>query len=50
MDCLNKENCPCAKVECKNHGRCCACTRNHLGSETKPYPACFVLRDGARKA
>ena len=25
----NEANCPCKKVECENHGKCCACINNH---------------------
>ena len=25
----NEANCPCKKVDCVNHGRCCDCIMNH---------------------
>lgn len=25
----NKENCPCPRTACENHGICCACIANH---------------------
>ena len=25
----NEVNCPCKKVTCENHGRCCDCIMNH---------------------
>lgn len=35
----NEEKCPCPYKDCKNHGVCCECVRNHR--ESGNLPMCF---------
>lgn len=37
-----KEDCPCPKKQCKNHGKCFECVENHLSDGKQ---AVFCMRD-----
>ncbi len=39
MSCPNVKDCPCVKIECPNHGKCCDCVANH--KEKDLLPACL---------
>ncbi len=37
MKCINMDNCPCPKVNCVNHGRCCSCVNKHKATDSLPH-------------
>jgi len=49
MDCqkdTNLKSCRCTYTSCPNHGKCCACVRNHRDSGEAP--ACFFTAAAER--
>jgi len=38
---INQSMCPCLETMCANHGICCQCLRNHIGSTQWPLSACM---------
>lgn len=45
MNC-NERACTCTNVECKNHGKCCACVMHHR--EKGAVPGCFFTPEGEK--
>ena len=37
MKCENDNQCPCKSTSCANHGKCCACVKNHRSKGNLPY-------------
>ena len=42
--CENKHDCPCVKVDCKNHGKCCDCVAHHR-DHNEGVPGCFFSEE-----
>lgn len=42
--CLNVDSCPCEKLKCERHGRCCACVSFHASHPEKPVVHCLKYK------
>ena len=45
----NEANCPCKKVDCVNHGRCCDCIMNHRKKGTLVSCMRMILEEQAEQ-
>ncbi len=50
MEKCNEANCSCTKVECKNHGKCCACINAHYKKDSLVYCMRKISQARVKKA
>ena len=50
MEKCNEADCSCTKVECKNHGKCCACINAHYKKDSLVYCMRKISQARVKKA
>ena len=48
MKCQNVKDCPCTKINCVNHGKCCDCIVKHKNTDSLPY--CLFIENNGDKS